>query len=66
MLPKVWHEEVCRGFDTANLNKELIRLKILIPGAWGKSTSSQRIAALGPDPKRLYHVLDSILEGDTD
>ena len=66
VLPKVWHEEVCRGFDTANLNKELIRLKILIPGAWGKSTSSQRIAALGPDPKRLYHVLDSILEGDTD
>jgi putative DNA primase/helicase len=66
VLPKVWREEVCRGFDMVNLNRELIRLKILIPGDGNKASSPHKIAALGSVVKRLYHITDAVIEGDTD
>jgi putative DNA primase/helicase len=67
VLPKVWREEVCRGFDTASLNRELIRLGILIPyGSPKKATSPHRIAALGSVVKKLYHVSDAVIESDAD
>ena len=65
VLPKVWREEVCRGFDMVNLNRELIRLKILIPGDGNKASSPHKIAALGSVVKRLYHITDAVIEGDT-
>ena len=37
VLPSVWREDVCRGFDMVALNRELVQLKILNPGPGGKA-----------------------------
>ena len=67
VLPSVWREDVCRGFDMVALNRELVRLKILNPGPGGKSTSSvHKLAPLGPGAHRVYHVSHTVLEGEED
>jgi len=60
VLPTVWRQEICRGFDAQALARELIKRGVLVPdGNDGKPQSVHRLPGMGP--QRVYHVTAAIL-----
>ncbi len=60
VLPAVWREEICRGFDAHALARELVTREVLIPDAHdGKAQSRHRLPAAGV--RRVYHVAAAVL-----
>ena len=64
VLPAVWCDEICRGFDARALARELIARGVLLPDPDGKPQSRHRLPGTGV--RRVYHVTAGILgnEGD--
>jgi uncharacterized protein (DUF927 family) len=60
VLPVVWREEICRGFDAHTLARELVTRGVLIPDAHdGKPQSRHRLPGAGV--RRVYHVTAAVL-----
>lgn len=59
VLPQVWTQEVCRGFDAKAVARELAARGLLVPGRDNRSSTTVRIR--GADKPRVYHLLPGIL-----
>ncbi|CAM2057953.1 putative DNA primase/helicase [Desulfovibrionales bacterium] len=65
VFPSIFRGEVTAGYDTTTLTKELIRLKLLLPGGTGKSVSTHNPPSIGK-PIKLYHFSSAVLGGEGD
>lgn len=64
VLPSVWKSEICTGFDSALLARELATRGVLKTESDGGLTRSVRLPGLGN--KRVYHVTAGVLGGGND
>ncbi len=62
VLPEVWKSEVCKGFDSGMIARELASRGLLIPGSDDKPQSTHR--PLSGKPMRFYRLAASIFESD--
>jgi hypothetical protein len=62
VLPESFKSELCEGFDSTALARELIRLGYLTRSGGGKSSTTVKIPALGPKAIRVYIINSRIFE----
>ncbi|MFM0394239.1 DUF927 domain-containing protein [Paraburkholderia phytofirmans] len=62
VLPAVFRNEVCKGFDSRVVERLLIERGALKPGADDKATRSERVPTVGPT--RVYRILPAIFSLD--
>ena len=62
ILPQVWREEVCQGFDPTEVAKILHSFSMLEPGEDGKQSRKCRLPN-GQGTQRFYVLTPSIFEG---
>jgi putative DNA primase/helicase len=67
VLPSVWRDEICGGFDSQAIAGELVARGVLVPDAGdGKPQSRHRLP--GVSVRRVYHLTAAVLgdEGGDD
>jgi putative DNA primase/helicase len=62
ILPEVYKNELCKGFDQRMVTRVLLNFGWIIPASDGKVSHKPRIRGVGTP--RLYYFTNRIWEGD--
>ena len=63
VLPEAWRTEVCKGFNAAEIAREMVKRKMLVPDSGGKTSKSVKVKGHGK--VRLYVLADNIIDAVT-
>jgi putative DNA primase/helicase len=62
VLPTIWRQEVCKGFDAGLIAREMVEKGWMLPGANGKTSDTKRIPGHGKP--RVYVIPHAFFSAD--